>query len=154
MSTSARMNPYQLVPGSAQALRGLQAVLGQGPLDRQLRELVWLRVSQLNGCAYCVELHTRHAREAGVDQQRLDLVAAWRDAGCFGQREHAALALAEAVTRLTDSGVPDALWAAVTEQFTEHETAHLLLVIGAMNMWNRISIATRTPPSVRRDPPC
>ncbi len=116
-------------------------------VDPKLRALVELRVSQINGCAYCLNLHTQEARHAGEDQQRLDVLSAWRETTFFTDKERAALAWAEAVTQLGPHGVPDDVHDALKAQFTEKEIVDLTLVIVTMNAWNRISIGFHaTPP--------
>jgi AhpD family alkylhydroperoxidase len=115
-------------------------------LDAQLRELVKIRASQLNGCAYCLDMHTRDARAAGEDERRLATLAAWREAPFFTARERAALALTDAVTRLGEHGVTDDVWHAAGAQFDEPELAQLLWAIVAINAWNRIAVATHLQP--------
>lgn len=151
-----RLNPYKLDPGSHQAVRTWVAHLRQGPIEESLRVLVYLRASQLNSCTFCLEMHTREARQIGVAQEKLDLLAAWRDARCFSDRERWALALTESVTRLGDAGVSDAVWNGVRGHFTEEETASLLWLIAEINVFNRVNVATRFPPRPRdavRDEP-
>lgn len=128
-----RVNPYRADPGSHRAMRALVDHLEAGPIEPGLRTLVYLRASQINGCAFCLELHTREARAAGVAQLQLDLLAGWRDAGGFSDRERAALALTEAVTRLPADGVTDDVWRAVSRQFSDEEAASLLWLIGVIN---------------------
>ena len=115
-------------------------------LDPGLRDLVSLRASLLNGCAYCIDMHTKDARKRGESEQRLYAVAAWTEAPFFDERERAALALTDAVTRVHEGHVPRAVWDAAAAQFDEEELAHLLWAIVAINAWNRISLATRIEP--------
>jgi AhpD family alkylhydroperoxidase len=115
-------------------------------LDPALRELVNLRASILNGCAYCIDMHTKAARKGGESEQRLYAVAAWRDAPFFNDRERAALALTDAVTLISDEQVPLAIWNEAAEHFADEELGQLLWAITAINAWNRISIATRVEP--------
>jgi AhpD family alkylhydroperoxidase len=149
MANAERLHPYGVDPAGYQAMLALEQHLEEGKLERGLRQLVDLRVSQLNGCTYCLEMHTRLARDAGVSQEQLDLVAGWREATCFQERQRAALALAEAVTRIGDGGVTDELWAQVTDHFTDDEAAQLLFTIGSINSWNRINVAVRLRPRSR-----
>jgi AhpD family alkylhydroperoxidase len=114
--------------------------------DPPLRELVKIRASQLNGCAYCLDLHSRDARAAGEDERRLATLAGWRESPFFTQRERAALALTDAATRLGDHGVTDEVWADAAGHFDEAELAQLLWAIAAINAWNRIGVATRLQP--------
>jgi AhpD family alkylhydroperoxidase len=117
-------------------------------LDSQLRELIKIRASQLNGCAYCLDLHTRDARAAGEDERRLATLAGWREAPFFTDRERAALALTDAVTRLGEHGVTDEVWNAAAAQFEEPELAQVLWAITAINAWNRIGVATHLQPEL------
>jgi AhpD family alkylhydroperoxidase len=130
-------------PEFAQAMGRLGAAAGHGPLDRRLRELVRVQTSLLNRCAYCVDMHTKDARNLGETEQRLYALAVWRDVPYFTDRERAAFDLCEAVTVLTRAGVPDAVWANAVDQFDEAELAHLLATIVTSNAWNRIGIAAR-----------
>jgi AhpD family alkylhydroperoxidase len=116
--------------------------------DPVLRELVKVRASQLNACAYCIEMHTRAAREAGESEQRLYALAAWRESPLFTPRERTALELADAVTKIGEGGVPDDLYARAAAEFAPAELANLILAITAINAWNRIAVAggMRFPP--------
>src|SRR5437016_2542505 len=122
--------------------RALVALSKSVELDSTLRELVNLRASIVNGCAYCIDTHTKEARRAGESEQRLYALAAWRDAPLFSDRERAALALTDAITLISDEHVPRAVWDAAA-QVSDEELAQLLWAINAMNAWNRIAIATR-----------
>jgi len=115
-------------------------------LDSQLVELVKVRASQINGCAFCLNFHLGVARKAGVPQEKLDLLAAWRDAPAFSARERAALAFAEALTELPVEAASDAAWAAVRAEFSEQEAFYLVVSIASINAWNRIGIAFRFAP--------
>jgi AhpD family alkylhydroperoxidase len=131
------------VPGATAALRSLgQAVTNTG-LDRRLIELVKIRVSQINGCAFCLDLHIGWARQAGVAQKQIDQLATWRDAACFDARERAALAWAEDLTRMAAQHISDQAYARVLQQFTAGELAALTTAIAAINAWNRIAGAFR-----------
>ncbi|WP_433274038.1 carboxymuconolactone decarboxylase family protein [Actinosynnema sp. CS-041913] len=136
-----RLSVRELTPDTLGAMGALSKAARATTLGPRLRELVQVRASQVNGCAYCVDLHTREAREAGEQQRRLDLLPVWRDAPGFTDRERAALALTEAVTRLSD-GVPEDVWAAAAERFEERELAELLWVIATINTWNRMVATT------------
>ncbi len=124
----------------------------EGKLDPVIGALVKVRASQLNGCSFCLDLHTREARAAGEREQRLYALAAWRDTPFFDDRERAALALTEAVTFLTDGRVPDDVYQRAAQQFDETELAHLLWTIAAINVWNRMAVATRLTPATVVDP--
>jgi AhpD family alkylhydroperoxidase len=113
-------------------------------IDPLLRELVRVRASQLNGCAYCVDMHTRDARAAGETEQRLYAVAVWREAPFFSDRERAALAFTESVTRVADTHVPDEAYAAIAAEFAPAEVAALLALIVTINAWNALSVASRS----------
>ncbi len=117
--------------------------LDHADIDPKLRELVRIRASQLNGCAYCVDRHTKDARAIGETEQRLYGVAVWRETPYFGDRERAALAWTETVTRLSETHVPDADYAAVAEHFQPAEVAALTALIVTINAWNAISVSTR-----------
>lgn len=117
-------------------------------LDPVLRELVKIRASQINGCAYCLDLHLHEAREAGEAAQRLDTIAGWHDSPFFTARERAALALTEAVTRLSDGPVPDAVYQEAARLFDEQELGQLIFAITTINAWNRLSVTSgRLPPT-------
>jgi AhpD family alkylhydroperoxidase len=143
----ARMNhPAMVVPDAMKMLQALGAVTQQG-LPEKLLELVHLRASQINGCSVCVDMHPKLARKAGETDERLFAVAAWRDAPYFTDAERAALALTEALTRISDRAdpVPDTIWNEADKQFDEPELATLILAIANINVWNRLNIAVRQP---------
>jgi AhpD family alkylhydroperoxidase len=127
-------------PRLAAAMNRLDGTVELGP---PLRELVNLRASQINGCAYCIDMHTKDARAAGETEQRLYAVSAWRDTPFFDERERAALALCEAVTRVAETHVPDAIWDEAAAHFEPGELSHLLFAIVSINAYNRLAIATR-----------
>ncbi len=114
-------------------------------MEESLLNLINLRASQINGCAFCVDMHTKDARAAGETEQRLYLVSAWREASCFTERERAALAWTEAVTLLRDQQVPDEVYRQAVSQFSEAELANLNCAVVAINSWNRMNVAFRTP---------
>ena len=142
-----RIDYASALPAARTALLGLEKVVHQSGLDPRLMELVRVRASQINGCAHCLEMHTAGARALGEDQERLDLVAAWPEAGCFSEKERAALGWCEAVTSIADTGAPDAVYDTVVKHFEPAETVALTLGIGAINAWNRMNIAFRVPTS-------
>ncbi len=119
---------------------GLEQVVHASGLEPLLLELVKVRASQINGCARCLEMHTKDARALGEDQERLDLVAVWGEAPCFTSREHAALAWCEALTRIGDSGVSDEAFRGVEEQFDQREIVELTLAVATINAWNRLNV--------------
>jgi AhpD family alkylhydroperoxidase len=140
----SRMRIAEEAPAPYRALVALGRAV---ELDAHLRELVNLRASIVNGCAYCINMHAKAARKGGESEQRLYALAAWRDAPFFSDRERAALALTDAMTLISDEQVPRAVWNEATEHFAEDELAQLLWAITVINAWNRISIATRTEPA-------
>jgi AhpD family alkylhydroperoxidase len=142
----ARMkNPALIVPGAIQALQALGAATETGGVPRRTHHLVHLRASQINGCSVCVEMHPRIARKDGETDERLFTVAAWRDAPYFTEAERAALALTEALTRISDQSdpVPDAIWDEAARHYDEAALGALVLSISLINVWNRLNVATR-----------
>ncbi|WP_406295335.1 carboxymuconolactone decarboxylase family protein [Embleya sp. NBC_00888] len=142
----ARMgNPAMVVPGAMKALMALAAAAAQTGVPKVTLELANLRASQINGCSVCVHMHARDLRKAGEADERIDTVAGWRDAPYFTDAERAALALTEAVTRVADTGdpIPDAIYDEAAKHYDEQELGALLLSIAAVNVWNRINLATR-----------
>jgi len=135
-------------PATAKAMMALEHQLAAGTLTIQLKELVKMRVSQLNGCAFCIDMHVAEARKHGESDRRLHLLAAWREAGLFDARERAALAWAEALTRLANTqDVPDSLYNEVAAQFSEAEIVELTLTVVAINGWNRFQVGFRAQPA-------
>ena len=144
---SARLK-LDFLPPAYQAMRGLQSFVNESGLDHRLLQLIEVRASQINGCAFCIAMHVTDARRLGEHDLRLHLVRAWREAPIFTARERAALALTEAVTRITDGEVPDSVYDAARAQFSEAEMAALVYGIVAINSWNRLCITFRVPPNV------
>ena len=140
-----RLDYASVLPAAPQALLGVEKVIASSSLEPTLLELVKVRVSQINGCAFCLDMHTKDARAIGEDEQRLHLVAVWREASCFSERERAALAWSEAVTLLPESGAPDDVYDALRPVFAEEEIVALTLAIGLINVWNRLSVGFRRP---------
>lgn len=138
----------KLAPGAGAALSSLGKAVDDAGFDKELTELIKIRVSQINGCAFCLQHHLNIARKLGVKQEKLDLVAVWRDAGVFTQKECAALAWCECLTNIATSGAPDDAYAAVRAYFTEAETVFLTIAIGTINNWNRIGVALRFAPPI------
>jgi AhpD family alkylhydroperoxidase len=130
-------------PQGYEAMHNLQATISAGPLDPFLSELLKLRASQINGCAYCLDMHTKDARAMGESEERMHLVAAWREAPGFTPRERVALALCEAITLVTEGHVPDAVWDAAAAEFDPEELMCLVWQCVAINSWNRVCVATR-----------
>jgi AhpD family alkylhydroperoxidase len=142
---TARSDYRKAAPAVLAAMRGLEDCVRQSELDTLLLELVRMRVSQINGCTFCLDMHTRDARKVGVAQQKMDRLAAWREAPGFSARERAALAYAEALSLIAQHGVDDTLYAEVSAHFDAAALAQLSLAIIAINGWNRLAIAFRTP---------
>lgn len=142
----ARLDYTKAAPGTLKALFGLEIYLHGCGLDHGLLHLIKLRASQVNGCAYCIDMHSKDARAGGETEQRLYLLDAWREAPIYTDRERAALAWTEAVTKVTDGHVPDAVFAEVREQFNDKELADLTMAIAAINAWNRMAISFRAMP--------
>jgi len=128
------------------ALMGVESQISKGTLDILLKELVRLRASQINGCAFCLDMHVADARKAGESERRLATAAAWREAPFFSDRERAALEWTEALTLVSQNHVPDAVWNAVRPHFTDAELMELTLLITSINSWNRFSVAFRKMP--------
>jgi AhpD family alkylhydroperoxidase len=148
-----RIDYMKADPGAMAAMSVLQRQVGQSGLEPALLELVRLRASQLNGCAYCIDMHWKDARARGESEQRLYGLDAWREAPYYSDRERAALAWTEAVTRLADGHVPDEMFRQVREQFGEAELVNLTLAVVAINGWNRFAIAFRSPPGTYQPRP-
>ena len=138
-----RLNPFAAAPAPMKAwLDFTQGLLKDG-LEESLMALVEIRASQINGCAMCLDMHTAEARKRGETEQRVYLLDAWRESPLYSERERAALAWTEALTRLPETGAPDDVYAAVKAQFTEEEQVKLALLIVAINGWNRINVGFR-----------
>ena len=141
-----RLDPNQIAPVGYAAMRKVQAYVDECGLEPRLLELVKIRASQINGCAFCLNMHARAARKLGESEERIYLLNAWRESPGYDRRERAALAWTEAVTVLHDGHVPDAVYAAVREQFAEKELVDLTFAVMTINAWNRLAIATRMMP--------
>ncbi|OAJ55544.1 alkylhydroperoxidase [Paraburkholderia ginsengiterrae] len=142
-----RLNYYKANPAAIKALMGVEERIGKSALEKSLTELVRLRASQINGCAYCVDMHTTDARKGGETERRLATVVVWRETPFFTDRERAALEWTEALTLISQDHVPDAIWEAVRPHFSDEELVDLTLLVTAINAWNRIAISFRTMPS-------
>ncbi|HVT34917.1 MAG TPA: carboxymuconolactone decarboxylase family protein [Nevskiaceae bacterium] len=142
-----RLDFYKAGPAAIKAMLGLEQQIEKSGLEKPLIQLVRLRASQINGCAYCLDLHARDARKAGEDERRLATVSAWRETPFFSDRERAALEWTESLTEIARTQVPDEVWARVKPQFTPEEISDLTLLINAINGWNRYAIAFRKLPA-------
>jgi AhpD family alkylhydroperoxidase len=138
-----RMNFYQAAPETIKALVSVENQISASGLEQSLIELVKTRASQINGCAYCINMHTEDARKHGETEQRLYLLNAWRESPLYSERERAALAWTEALTLVAETHAPDADYETVRAQFSDTELANLTMLIGTINAWNRIAIGFR-----------
>jgi AhpD family alkylhydroperoxidase len=138
-----RMNFYQAAPETIKALTALETHIQSTGLEKSLIELVKIRASQINGCAFCINMHTDDARKRGETEQRIYLLNAWRESPLYTDRERAALAWTEAVTLIAETRAPDDVYDQVRAQFSEEETVNLTVLIGTINAWNRLAISFR-----------
>ena len=134
------------------AMLGVEKVLSQSSVEKPVRELVKLRVSQINGCAYCIDMHWKDARASGESEQRLYGLPAWRESPYYSERERAALLLAEELTRIADRPVPESVYEPVRKQFSDQELGDLIWVIAAINAWNRVNVGFGTVPGAYQPP--
>jgi len=145
-----RFDYAKAAPGAYQAMLGLEKYLHDCGLEAALVHLVKLRASQLNGCAYCLDMHWKDARAGGEPEDRLYALGAWEESPLYSERERAALGLCEAMTLIAGSHVPDAVWDRATTHFDPEELAQLVFAIAAINTWNRLAITVREPPGTYR----
>lgn len=146
MLMQPRLDWYKVSPGAYKAMAGLEGFVKSSGLEPALLELVRLRASQINGCAYCIDMHTQDARAAGETEQRLYAISAWSEAPFYTERERAALAWTEALTLLPEGHAPDEVYDEVRKQFTDEEMVNLSLAIVAINGWNRLVLGFRQVP--------
>ena len=142
----ARIDLHNVNPAAYAAMLNLQKYVNAAPLDHKMMELVKMRASQINGCAYCLDMHSKDARAAGETEARLHVLAAWHEAPFYTDRERAALAWTEAVTLVADTHVPDEAYEEARKHFSEKELVDLTLAIVTINGWNRLCVAFRVPP--------
>ena len=140
-----RVSFPKTVPETYAAIRDLDAMVQRGGLEKSLIELVKMRASQINGCAFCLDMHARDARKQGETEQRLYLLNAWRETPYYSERERAALAWTECLTRLPTDGAPDAAYEALAAVFSPVEIANLTALIGVINIWNRVAVGLGWP---------
>jgi AhpD family alkylhydroperoxidase len=141
--THQRLSVHDIDPKAYEAILAMERYVRTSGLDKPLYELIKIRASQLNGCAYCLDMHHRDARAGGEDQQRLDVLSAWREAPeLFADHERAALAFTEAVTLIGDAGVPDEVWDTAHRYFDDGGMVHLLMAVSVINVWNRMAVST------------
>ena len=143
-----RLDVKKVSPAAFAPMAAFGKYLRECGLDERLQELVKIRASQINGCAFCLAMHVRDAKKLGESDDRLHLLSAWREAPIYSERERAALAWTEAVTLVADGHVPDEVYDEVRRQFSEKELVDLTFAIVAINAWNRINVAFRTPPQL------
>jgi len=144
---TSRLDFYKAGPDAIKAMLALEQRVAKSGLEKPLIELVRLRTSQINGCAFCLDMHSADARKAGEDERRLATLSAWRETPFFSERERAALEWTEAVTLVSQGHVPDSVWASVQGEFSPEEITDLTLLIVAINGWNRFAIAFRKMPA-------
>jgi AhpD family alkylhydroperoxidase len=145
-----RLDPAKIAPEGYKAMRAFQAYITDCGLEHSLLELVKIRASQINGCAFCLAMHTADARKLGESDERMHLLSAWEEAPVFSARERAALAWTEALTLITEGHVPDAVYEEARKHFSEKELVDLTYAVMAINAWNRIAIAFRKQPILSR----
>lgn len=150
---NARFNPAASAPGAYQAMLGLEAYLRSSSIEHALLHLIKLRASQINGCAYCIDMHWKDARAIGESEQRLYGLDAWREAPYYTDRERAALEWTESLTLLTAGHVPDAVYESVRPHFNDRELSDLSLAVATINAWNRLVISSRTPAGTYKPAP-
>jgi AhpD family alkylhydroperoxidase len=144
----ARIDYMKAGPAALKAMYALQAAVNASGLEPNLQELIKLRVSQINGCAFCIDMHFREAKAKGEKEERLYLLDAWRESPVYTPRERAALGWAEAVTLVSQTHVPDDVFAEARKHFSEAELVNVTLAVVAINGWNRFSIGFRVPPAL------
>ena len=142
-----RLNAYEAAPDAIRALVALEATVKKLGIDARLLDLIKLRASQINGCAYCVDMHAGDLRKAGETARRIDTLSVWRDTPFFTDRERAALAWTEAITRISETHAPDEDYELLKREFSERERVDLTVAIAAINCWNRVSVGFRNMPT-------
>jgi len=149
---AARIDYTKVGGGALRAMLGLEKYLAESSIEKPLRELVKVRASQINGCAYCLDMHWKDARAGGETEQRLYGLAAWRESPYYTERERAALAWAEELTLIAERHAPEELYAEVCRHFSEQEIVDLTLAVTTINAWNRIAISFRSEPGTYEPP--
>ncbi len=137
-----RINVQQLEPNSYKAMIGLENYLHSSGLSRQLLELIKIRASQINGCAYCLDMHTKDAMANGEEPRRLLAISVWWESPLFNEKERAALKMTDEITRISEQGLSDEAYTLAKENFSDNEIAQIIIAIGVINVWNRIAVAT------------
>jgi AhpD family alkylhydroperoxidase len=146
LQMQTRLDFFSVDKNAINALMGVENQISKGTLDILLKELVRLRASQINGCAFCLDMHVTDARKAGESERRMATVSAWRETPFFSERERAALEWTESLTLVSQNHVPDAVWEAVRPHFTDAELVELTMLVTSINSWNRFAIAFRKMP--------
>lgn len=139
-----RLNPFEAAPDAMKAMLALDGSVRKLGIDEQLYWLVKIRASQINGCAYCIHMHTREGRAAGISEDRMHLLSAWRESPLYSAKERAALAWTDALTLLPETGAPDDVFKALQVEFGPKEIVDLTVLIGTINVWNRIAVGFRS----------
>ncbi len=147
---SVRIDFHESSPKAMKALLGVESYLGNTNLDTKIMGLVKLRASQINGCAYCVDIHYGELKKIGVPDRQLNLVVAWRESLCFSDKERAALKWAESVTLISETFSPDEDYDYMKEHFSEEELVDLTILIGQINLWNRLAVSFKLQPQVKK----
>jgi AhpD family alkylhydroperoxidase len=140
-----RFNFTKASPEAYKAVLGLENYVQNSGLERRFIHLIKLRASQINGCAYCVDMHVKESRHDGLSEQWINLMSVWRESPVYDDKERALLGWVDAVTRLADTGAPDDAYQALAAQFSEKEITDITVAIGAINVWNRLAVGARTP---------
>jgi AhpD family alkylhydroperoxidase len=140
-----RFNFAEASPDAYKAVLGLENYVQNSGLERRFIDLIKLRASQINGCAYCVDMHVKESRHDGLGEQWINLMSVWRESPVYDDKERALLGWVDAVTRLADTGAPDDAYQALAAQFSEKEITDITVAIGAINVWNRLAVGARTP---------
>ena len=146
-----RLRGYEIAPAGIKAVSEVEAYIQKCGLEHSLIELVKMRASQINGCAYCLDMHSKAARRRGESEQRLYLLDAWTESSLYSPRERAALAWTDAITRINDTHAPDAVYEALRPHFCDKEIVDLTILIGLINLWNRLAISLRSQHPVDKD---
>lgn len=146
----ARLNPYAAAPETMKALAAIEPIIAASGFDASLIELVKTRASQINGCAFCIHLHTKDARAHGETEERLYLLNAWRESPLYTERERVALAWTESLTLIAETHAPDEIYEELRKHFNETETINLTVLIGVINTWNRVAIGVRSQHPVKK----
>lgn len=147
----SRLDVFRLLPDGYRAMSALEESIAKSGLDARLLELVRTRVSQLNGCAFCLDMHQSAARKHGENAQRIDLIAGWRDAPCYDARERAAFALAESLTLVAGRGLDETAWETAAREFDAKQLAALVFAVAAINAWNRLCVASGATPALHAE---